>query len=126
MTEREAYARFNREQRMKRQWARKLRDIELTIEGLRLDMEFAFAEGDARMADTFNGNPRYRKTVDAFLNLRGYRKNMAGWRAACGSDIGLYKKTNRLKWPRLWRILLESRKRRQDDRLPQKRTASVS
>lgn len=125
MTTKEAYARFNREQRMRWQWTRKLRELELDIEGLRLDMEFASAEGDAKMADALNGNRRYRDTVDAFLNLRGYTKDMAGWRAACGSDIGLYNRTKNLQWPRLWRILLESRKRRKNDHLQAGRTGGV-
>ena len=112
MTEQEAYAKWNREQRLRAKWEQKLRQISQDIETISLDMALAWAEGDLKTVYWLNANPRYRRTVDSFLNLRGYRKCMAGWKLACGSDIGLFRRTCRLGWPRLWRVLLESRKRR--------------
>lgn len=109
---REAYRKWNREQALRLRWERELRRIGQDIEAISLDMAAAWADGDTRMEDWLNANPKYRVVVDRFLDMRGYRKNMEGWRLACGADLGLFKRTRRLGWQRLWRVLLDSRKRR--------------
>lgn len=112
MTEREAYRRFNREQRLRQQWLRKLRLLSLELESIALDIADALAADDVKIASSLRDNPRYAKTVEAFMRYRGYSKNMAGWRLACGTDIGLYKRTKKLGWERLWRILLMANRKR--------------
>lgn len=112
MTRAEAWARLRREEALKRRWAREMRRISLAIESVRLDIEDSLESEDAELARLLADNARYRKVVDAFLNLRGYRKDLRNWREACGTDVGLWNKTKGLEWPRLWRILLRSRKER--------------
>lgn len=116
MNLREAYGRWNREQRALADFRRELRRIRLDVESIELDMAAEIArQKDSRasaLAAELAECGRYRKTVDAFLNFRGYSKNRAGWRAACGTDVGLWRKTRGLDWPRLWRAVLESRKMR--------------
>lgn len=112
MTEYEAYRRFNREQRLRQQWLRKLRLLSLELEGIALDIADAISADGVKIASSLRDNPRYAKTVEAFMRYRGYSKNMAGWRLACGTDIGLYKRTRKLGWERLWRILLMANRKR--------------
>lgn len=125
MTLAEAYRSWNREQNALARYRRDLKrialdleSIELDLESIELDMAHAIRlqnlEYEAGIAKTLSEVPRYRRTVDAFLDYRGYSKNHDGWKAACGTDIGLWRKTRRMEWPMLWDAILVSRKMRKD------------
>lgn len=106
------------------EWKREqlvLRGMEASLKRIRVDVDClegclaeAWAEGDRRMAARLNANPRWRRTVDFFLDERIYRKmgKMREWRDACGTDGRLWRETSCLGWPRLWRVLLMSRRMR--------------
>ena len=106
------------------EWKREqlmLRGMETSLKRMRVDVDYlegclaeAWAEGDRRMAARLNANPRWRRTVNEFLDMRVYRKmgKMSEWKWACGTDGRLWKETSCLGWPRLWRVLLMSRKMR--------------
>ena len=105
---------WDREQRTLRGMEASLRRMRSEVEYLEGCVEDAWANGDRRMANALNANPRWRRTVDSFLDERIYRKlrGMTEWRFACGTDGRLWKKTRGLGWPRLWRVLLMSRRTR--------------
>lgn len=79
-----------------------------------LDLACIEADQDLAYCEILNGNPRYRRVVDSFLDLRGYRKDARSWEQACGTDRGLWKRTRAMAadWPRFRQVLLLSRKLR--------------
>lgn len=105
VTRQEAWAAWRREDAFRQSWNKKVRAIER-------ELEYLGEWADSLLTDEMAENARYRKVVDAFLDLRGYSKNMPGWRAACQVEPGLWKKTRTLPWPRLWAAILLSRRKR--------------
>lgn len=100
MTEREAWRRWRRDERIRLDLAKARLDLARLEENVKR----------SAIADLLAGNARYRKTVDAFLRIPGW-KGPIEWEAACGGDRGLFAKT-RASWPLLWSAILESRRRR--------------
>lgn len=118
VTEKEAYALWHRADRLEQDWRRECRRIEQDVESLRLDIMSARDRLAKEAADSLRAelasNARYRKVVDAFLDLRGFRKDPDGWRTACNAEPGLWKKTRGTAWPLLWNAIVNSRKERKN------------
>lgn len=104
-----AWDAWRRADALDRRWKKEMLRISRDIEFLKADLDLALADEITTMLARI---PRYRRTVDAFLDLRGYTKTMEGWQKCCGTDVGLFRKTKKLGWALLWRALLESRKLR--------------
>jgi len=89
MTEIEAYRNWHRENIAREQFRRKIRDLELTLEGMQLDLLEALFRQCLEDAAFHRALRRY---------IMNYDHSEYGWRFACNRDGRLLKLTKNVGW----------------------------
>jgi hypothetical protein len=97
ISEKEAWQQLHRSERAAKEFKKRLKEIELEIERLRLDMEESYV--------------RQCTDDEAFLRvLRRFTGHTPhGWEMACGCDGRCKALVRQLGWPALWRVILRVR-----------------
>ena len=97
ISEKEAWRRYRKEERATREFKNRVKEIELEIERLRLDMEESYVR---QCAD----DKAFLRALKRFTGHTQY-----GWEVACGCDGRCKALVRQLGWPALWRVILRVR-----------------
>jgi hypothetical protein len=98
VNESEAWRRLHNQERAAETFRRRLKEIELEVERLQLDMEEAYVR---QCADD-------KAFLQALKRFTGHTPH--GWEMACGCDGRCKALIRQLGWPALWRVIQRVRR----------------